>query len=40
MTGFSEEALSQMTDEEVIEYFTIVDVIRERQQKAMEGKSA
>ena len=40
MSGFSDEALGQMTDEEVFEYYTIIEVIHERQQKALEGKKS
>jgi hypothetical protein len=38
MQGFSDESLGQMTDEEVLEYFTIVEVMSERQKEAVEGK--
>jgi len=38
MQGFSDESLNQMVDEEVLEYFTIVGVMLDRQKEAMEGK--
>ena len=40
MSGLSNESLNEMTDDEVMEYYIIIEEIKEAQQKAAEGKQS